>query len=174
MSDAENKIKDYVIAREGEVEGLENFLLHVSERGHAFKDNVERVQVTSSAILATLDRLNTSIDSQLLKLDATNSETLVQQLLDVITETRRNIRNEEQLIVREYGFVYLSLNTANETAKTLTEKIESAKTSVNNQKILLEKAATGDHNQRAVGDRPVALKDRRKFDEIVNNDEKSD
>ena len=172
MSTSEDKIRDFVTAREGEVEGLSSFEKHVMERSTAFRDNVERVQLTSSAILSVLDRINVSIDSHLLKLDATSSETLSQQLLDVLTEVRRSIRSEEQAAVREFGFVYGSLNTVNEVGKTIGEKIASARASVENQKTLLERAERNEENvpERKVGERPVSLKDERAFNQIVSND----
>ena len=171
MSTSEEKIREFIVAREGEIEGLENFLGHISERHSGANGNVERVQMTSTAILAALDRINVAIDSQLLKIDSTNSETLVQQLLDLIAAVRRAVRTEEQTATREFGFVYGTLNMTSETGKTLSEKISSAKSSIANQKELLKRAESGDISERTVGERPVSLKDQRKFDEIVNSEE---
>jgi hypothetical protein len=176
MSTAEDKIRDFLVARGGEVEGLEAFEKHIGDRAEAFKGNVERVQLTSTAILAAFDRVNVAIDSQLLKVNPVDPETITQQLLDVISEIRRAIRNEEQTAVREFGFVYGSLNTASETMKTIGEKITSTKSSVENQKTLLERAdrSDGTEDQRQIGERPIPLKDERTFNQIISNDEKSD
>ena len=100
-----------------------------------------------------------------------DGKVLAQQLFDVISEVRRSIRVEEQTAAREFGFVYGALNTVNEVTKTLNEKIASTKASVSNQKELLERAAAGDPTNRDIGERPISIKDQRKFDEIVNNDE---
>jgi len=174
MSAPEDKIKDFVVGREGEIVGLTDFLNHLTTREKDFKDNITRSQMTSAAILAALDRINVSIDTQLLRLDASNPETLTQQLLDALVEIRRSIKVEEQTTVREFGFVYGSLNTANEISNTLNEKIESAKTSISNQKELLKRADDSDPSRRPVGTRPIPMKDIRKFDDIVNKDEKGE
>ena len=173
MSASEDKIKDFVIARSGEIEGLESVLKHLSERSQDFQNNTVRVQSSSKSILSTLDRLNVALDTQLLRVDTSSPETLVQQLLDVLVEVRRAIRLEEQTAVREFGFVYGALNTNNEIVNTLNEKIESARASVNNQKELLQRAEVGDPSRRPTGTRPIPLKDERKFDEIVNTGETS-
>lgn len=171
MPSSEDKINSFITAREGEIEGLENFSSHLSARSEDFQSNVVRMQTSAAAVLPVLERLHTVLDTQLLRVNASNSETLTQQLLNILVEIRASLRSEEQSIIKEFGFVYGSTNTANETIKTLNEKIESAKASVSNQKELLERAATGDPSNRDIGERPISMKDQRKFDEIVNNDE---
>ena len=174
MGTPDDKIREFIIARKGEVEGLEDVLGFLNGRSSDLKHNVESIQKSSVSILAALDRINIAIDSQLLRVDTASGETLVQQLLDAIAEIRRAVRAEEQATVREFGFAYGSLNTVNETFKTLNEKLESAKTAVKNQKDLLDRSVEGDHKARDVGERPISLKEQRKFEEIVSNEEKSE
>jgi preprotein translocase subunit Sec63 len=170
MSSQEDKIRNFITISEGEIQGIESVFSHLEERTGDFNNNASRVQMTSTATLAVLERINTMLDTSMLKVDANNTETLTQQLLNVLTDVRRSIRTEELGIMREFGFVYGAINTTNDLSKTLNEKIQSKKASILNQKSLLEKAQSGATiDRRGTGERPIPLKDRREFDKIVND-----
>jgi len=170
MSNQEVKIRDFITVSEGEIQGIEDVFGHLEERTSDFNNNVSRIQMTSAATLSVLERISTMLDTSMLKVDVSNTETLTQQLLNVLTEVRRSIRTEELGIMREFGFVYGAMNTSNDLSKTLNEKIQSKKASILNQKSLLEKAQSGATiDRRTTGERPIPLKDRREFDKIVND-----
>ncbi len=170
MSSQEVKIRDFITVSEGEIQGIEDVFNHLEERTNDFNNNISRVQVPSAATLVSLERISTMLDTSMLRVDINNAKTLTQQLLNVLTEVRQAIRTEELGIMREFGFVHGATNTSNDLSKTLNEKIQSKKASILNQRLLLEKAQSGDSiDRRELGERPVSLKDRREFDKIVND-----
>ena len=69
MSEERNKVLDFIIAREGEVEGLQSLSTVVADRTNSHGQNSLAVQRESSTAINSLEKVSASIDVILINLN---------------------------------------------------------------------------------------------------------
>jgi hypothetical protein len=174
MSKERDTVLDFIIAREGEVEGLQSLTSVINKRINDQSQNTHTVQKSASSTVAVLERILTSIDVTLLNLNLQNSENVIADAFKALSSVRQVVHREMSSEFRAVGNEEGRLQGLQETNVALQEKTSSAESTVRNQKALLEKIATGESpGIRTVGEKPIPMKDQRKFQSMINDDNQS-
>ena len=172
MESKREAVKDFILTREGEVQGLQEFSKVVEKRKNDQNQNTFEKRIEASSVLACLNRLTSVIDASLINLDLKNSENPANEFFTVINTIRGAISKEISDTSRDFGLCQGGLANSHDIAKTLDERIRSSESTVRHQKELLEKVEEGSNIlDRPVGTRPIPTKDKRIFDSLGKESE---
>lgn len=171
MPKSRDAVLDFIIAREGEVEGLQSLTSVLVERTDSQVQNTNEVHREVIGALNALEKISSAIDMSLLNVNIQETEDLAAALFGVITSIRKTVSREVSTSARRLGELEGKVKNFNETLSILKERTVSAESTVRNQKIMLEQVAEGvTPGSRNVGSRPVPLKDSRQFQNLSNSD----
>ena len=172
MEKKREAVTDFIIAREGEVQGLQEFAGILQKKRDDQNQNTYVKRIEASSVLSCLNRLTSVIDASLMNLDLKNSENIANDFFVVVNTIRSAISKEISDSSREFGLTQGGLANSTDLVKTLGERIESSEATVRNQKELLEKLELGaDVSDRPIGERPIPTKDKRVFKSLGKEDE---
>ena len=172
MESKREAVKDFILAREGEVQGLQDFSGVLEKRKNDQNQNTFEKRIEASSVLACLNRLTSVIDASLINLDLKNSENPSNDFFAVINTIRGAISKEISDSSRDFGLCQGGLANSIDLIKTLDERIQSSSATVRHQKDLLEKVEEGNSIvERPVGTRPIPTKDKRIFDSLGKESE---
>ena len=172
MSEERNKVLDFIIAREGEVEGLQSLSTVVVDRTNSHGQNSLAVQRESSTAINSLERVSASIDVILINLNFQNSENVIGDAFSAIASIRKTVQNEIAAMYRAVGVTEGKVQAFQEAQSILRDRTSSAETTVRNQRVMLTQLVEGDTpGVRSVGEKPMSLKEKRQFQTLIEGDD---
>ncbi|MDB4337534.1 hypothetical protein OAA09_00790 [bacterium] len=172
MPNKRDAIAEFILAREGEVHSLHEIIDTLDKRKKDQNQNTHIKKIEATAILSALNRMTNKIDMALFAVDIKNPENIVNNLFGVISEIRNSINVEISNVSRDYGFNQGNSSNTESLESMLREKITAVESTVQHQKTLLEKSASGvDIYKRPIGEKPIPTKAKRAFEKIVKEEE---
>ena len=170
MSESRDAVLDFIIAREGEVEGLQSLTSVIVEQTNNQVRNADEARREVVGALNALEKIASAIDISLLNVNIQETEDLAAALFNVISSIRKTVSREVSASSRSLGELEGKVKNYNETLSILKERTASAESTVRNQKVMLKQLAEGiDPGSRNIGSRPVPLKDSRQFKNLANS-----
>ena len=176
MSDARERVMDFILKSEGEIKGFAEASNLVEESKQNNYQNAVQENAKASYTIRSLNNVGETVDVSLLNLDLKNSENLIGDFFEVIRNIRASIAREISNASKAAGVSQGKYEVLQDVQTTFAERIVSTESMIKNQKDLLAQVTEGKSpGSRKLGERPVSMKAQRTFEEITKDqNEESD
>lgn len=170
MSDARERVMDFILKSEGEIKGFAAASSLVEESKKNNYQNAVQENAKASYTIRSLNNVGEAIDVSLLNLDLKSSENLIGDFFDVIRNIRSSIAREISNASKLAGVTQGKYEVLQDVQATFEERIVSTESMIKNQKALLTQVTEGGSPEsRKSGERPISLKAQRIFKDVTED-----